>query len=160
MTGFCSVCRHTQRDQIDALLIKGQPFRKLSPKFGVSPPSLSRHKRQHLAAMLAKIEAERAEDIHTRFRNLEAHARRLLRKAEEAKDYSAAISALRETARLIALAEPPPPPPDVSAQRVSLSFSPLGVPSTRILPVPAGEQPIIDAELDVEIDPADGAALL
>jgi hypothetical protein len=142
MAGLCTVCIFTRRGEVDALLIRGRSYRELERKYGLARSSLSRHKRDHLRAEIAKAESQRVEDIHQRFRDLEGHARRLLKKAEQARDYGAAISALREVARLIALAEPPPPPPDPSTQRVSLTFKAAG-PSTRVLP--AAEK-IIDVE--------------
>lgn len=163
MAGYCSICRHTQRDQIDTALIKGVSYRKLSPKFGVALGSLSNHKRQHLAALLAKAEAEREESAFEQLKGLRIHAHRLLKKAEGAKDYGTAITCVRELARLVALSSAAAPAPPPVAQRVSLEFSVIG-PSTKILPaLPESEKPLTDEELHemgIEIDPTDGAALL
>lgn len=164
MPGYCSICSHTRREEIDTALIKGKSYRSLSPKFGVALGSLSNHKRKHLAAMLAKAEAEREESAFEQLKGLRVHAHRILKKAELAKDYGTAITCVRELARLVALSDAAAPVKEVGPQHVELTFTRIGMPETRILPaLPPSEKPLTDEELremDVEVDPSDGAALI
>lgn len=45
----CSICRHQRRDEINDLLLAGQPQMDISRRFRVGQSSLSRHLHRHLA---------------------------------------------------------------------------------------------------------------
>lgn len=49
----CTVCRASNRHDIDESLISGGSFREISAQFGISPTALSRHLRNHLQPQIA-----------------------------------------------------------------------------------------------------------
>jgi hypothetical protein len=50
----CSICRHEQRSQIDAALIRSDSLRNIAKQFGTSATALHRHKAEHIAEQLSK----------------------------------------------------------------------------------------------------------
>jgi hypothetical protein len=66
----CTTCSHPERYEIDRALVEFVPYRKLSARYGISAASLSRHRKGHLPAHLARsLEAQEAR----RFAKLGAH---------------------------------------------------------------------------------------
>jgi hypothetical protein len=53
----CSICTHPQRMEIDKALISNVNLRNISEKYAVTEMSLSRHRKNHLAATLAQAKA-------------------------------------------------------------------------------------------------------
>src|SRR3989442_2906407 len=54
MARMCSVCTHAEREAINAALVAGEPYRAIAQRFASSPDAVFRHKRDHLAGLLAK----------------------------------------------------------------------------------------------------------
>lgn len=105
MPRACTVCRHPERDAVEAALIRGEANRAVAARFGLSPQAIRRHKQGHLLPALAAAEAARrtadAAELIADLHRLREDAARIAVKAEEAKSYPAACSALREQARII-----------------------------------------------------------
>ena len=51
----CTICEHAQRQDIDKALVSGESLRSLKARFGVSASALSRHRKSHLAPLLAQV---------------------------------------------------------------------------------------------------------
>lgn len=43
----CSICRHSEREAIEAALSQATPLRHVSKRFGTSPAALHRHQQTH-----------------------------------------------------------------------------------------------------------------
>ena len=100
MTRPCTICRHPQRDQIDAALIAGDSYRALAERFSLSTTALSRHSQAHLPAILAQAQqaadVARGDTLLDQARDLQAKALGILQKAEDANDLRLALVAIRE----------------------------------------------------------------
>src|SRR5438105_3059697 len=57
--GKCAACEHPELAAIDAALVEGVPLRRMAKQFGVSPPSLLRHKASHLGRELVGLKPAR-----------------------------------------------------------------------------------------------------
>jgi hypothetical protein len=99
MPRHCTVCVHPQRDEIDKILVNGEPYRYIALQYHVSEMSLSRHK-SHLNGLLLKAknsqEVAQADNLLDDVKDLQNKALSILSKAEAEKDYRAATSAIRE----------------------------------------------------------------
>lgn len=107
MPPTCTICRHPEREAIDADLVTGTPYRHIAGRTGTSTASLQRHKERCLSATLVKA-TDAAEVVHAgtllaKVRAIEDEARRLGRKAEQQGDLRAALLACRELARMCEL---------------------------------------------------------
>lgn len=107
MPPVCSLCRHAEREAIDAAIVEGRDsLRNIALRYGTSAPSVLRH-RAHIpgALVLAQEAAEvtRADSLLERTRRLEDDARRLLAKAEAEGDVRAAIAAVKTALDVVAL---------------------------------------------------------
>jgi len=51
----CSICSHTERLEIDRLLLQGTPYRDIAVRFGLSKTSVSRHKESHIGTDLRDV---------------------------------------------------------------------------------------------------------
>lgn len=107
MPRVCTVCTHKKRKAIDAALVANGSFRDISKRWGVSIQALNRHKAAHIPAALAKASAAQevanADDLMERLDKLDADAKRIGAKAEKAKNYHAALAAVRELVRIVEL---------------------------------------------------------
>lgn len=57
MPQLCKICHHSNREEIDGLLLDGYPsLREIGMQFGVSKDSLFRHSQAHLDAPVATDE--------------------------------------------------------------------------------------------------------
>jgi len=96
----CTVCDHPQRHSIDEALVSGAPYRSVAKRFGLSKSAVYRHKTDHLPAHLLKAkeveEAARADDLLEQVRSLQAHALRILERAEQAGDLRTALAAISQ----------------------------------------------------------------
>ncbi len=63
MPRVCLVCIHAERAAIDAAIVRGEPYRRVSALWGVSGDSAKRHKANHIPERLA--EATQAEVVAT-----------------------------------------------------------------------------------------------
>ncbi len=107
MPRTCTVCLHSERDEIDELVLSGETLRKIAERFSLSVTSLFRHK-THVSETLRKsqeaAEVARAESLTEQLKRLCQDARRIQEKAEAEKDYRAALTAIRELTRLVEFA--------------------------------------------------------
>lgn len=103
----CTICVHPERADIDASVVRGEPFRRIAAHFGVSEQSVRRHRADHLPASLLKAqeaqEVGEANALLHEVRDLQARALGILTKAEEAGDLRAATGAIREARSTIEL---------------------------------------------------------
>jgi hypothetical protein len=107
----CSICRHRDRDAIDALLAKDEPLRRVEKKFtGVSRASLGRH-RAHLPAELvaesaAAVNAELAPltgSLKEQIQVVLSDMRRIVSKAERSGHLQVASGGLKSLASTLEL---------------------------------------------------------
>src|SRR5687768_3337477 len=99
MPRLCTVCTHPERAAIDAALVSGEPMRGIARRFAVSEDALNRHRRDHIAATLAKAadaESVAADDLLGQVRFLQAKALGILSSAEAAGSLNVALGAIRE----------------------------------------------------------------
>jgi len=103
----CTICRHPDREAIDAAIVVGEPYRAIAARTGTTPSALSRHKRDHLPATVARAqdahEIAQADDLLAQLAALRVDAGRIAVKAEKAESYGAALQGVREQGRIIEL---------------------------------------------------------
>lgn len=99
MSRRCTVCSHPERESIDNLLIQGISIRDIAGRSNLTKSSVERH-RIHLNAKLARAKEARevahADNLLDQVKVLQLRALNILSKAEEAEDWRAATSAIRE----------------------------------------------------------------
>jgi predicted DNA-binding protein YlxM (UPF0122 family) len=95
----CTICAHSQRPAIDAALVAGGSFRDIAGRFGLSRSAVHRH-REHIPAALTQAkqaqEVAQASTLLGRIEALIADCRTISQKAQRARQWPAAVSALRE----------------------------------------------------------------
>jgi len=105
MPRVCTVCSSPRRDEIDEAVTRGETFRRVAPRCGVSDRALRRHAAEHVPAAIVKAHAvaeeTRADDLLSILREAVADARRLRGKAEGEGDYRAAIAAVKTLSDLV-----------------------------------------------------------
>lgn len=107
MTRVCTICSHDEGWQIDLDLVRREPYRKISERFGVSQAALSRHSQEHLPAKI--IAAQDVEDVadadllKRELENEKADIARLKGKAEDAEDYRTALTACDKALKALEL---------------------------------------------------------
>jgi hypothetical protein len=94
----CSVCTHPAQSGLDADLIAGIALSALSAKHTLSEDALSRHRANHIPALLAKAEAAPAvaDDLLGQVRDLQSRTMTILGTAEQAGELKIALAAIRE----------------------------------------------------------------
>jgi hypothetical protein len=97
----CTVCIHPERAQIDKKLVDSVPLRRIiAVHGGTSVTSLQRHKRAHLASSLTKAKAAEevasADSLLERIEWLIESCKGIADRANKAKQWQSATSALRE----------------------------------------------------------------
>lgn len=110
MARVCTVCRHTDRDRIDAALIaNSSSLRTLAGSFNVSASALRRHRADHLPATLAKSTSltaiAKADSLSHYVQELRSQAVALHGRARTAGDLKTELAALRELRALAELEE-------------------------------------------------------
>jgi len=95
----CTVCSSPNRAAIDEAVTRGETFRRVAPRYGVSDRALRRHAAEHVSAAIVKAhdarEATRADDLLGILREAVKDARRLRDKAEEERDFRCAVAAVK-----------------------------------------------------------------
>src|SRR5215210_1712012 len=96
----CSICHHGHLTEINRALVEGVAFPALVAKYRVSKDALSRHRANHLPAILVKAqqaqEVAQADDLLAEVRSLQGRALTILNKAEGVGDLRTALGAIRE----------------------------------------------------------------
>ncbi len=100
MPRVCSICSHEDREEINAALLAGQPYRSIAKRYEASESAVYRHKLEHLPVHLIKAqdaaEVARADTLLEQVKSLQARALTILDKAEASGDLRTALSAIRE----------------------------------------------------------------
>jgi transposase-like protein len=95
----CSLCRHAEKQAIDAALVEGRDsLRNIAERFGTSAPTLLRHREHVHGSLVLAREAEevtRADGLLEILREAVKDARRLRDKAEKDGDYRCAVAAVK-----------------------------------------------------------------
>ncbi len=111
MPRVCTICTHDQRDEIDAAIVSGAPYRQIAERFGTSESAMYRHKNDHVskrvAARVAKAQDAKdvadADDLLAQIKALRNRSISILQKAEQAGDYRTALQGIREARSCIEL---------------------------------------------------------
>lgn len=94
-------------ESVDKALVANEPYRSVAKTFGVSAPSVLRHKKHHLSSSLVRAqkakEAASADNLLADICKLKSRAERILKHAEEEQDHRIALSAIRELRSTIEL---------------------------------------------------------
>jgi hypothetical protein len=170
LTRTCTICKHSQKDDIDTALIGNGTFRYISEKYNVSTGALQRHKKEHLIHRLAEVQkakdvalnkfAEKAAheareeidhsgDMLTQIQDLGKRALSLLNQAEESGDLRTALAGIKEARGCIELLakiegrldDRPQVNINLSSQWIKLRATIINV----LQPYPAARQAVIDA---------------
>jgi len=101
MSRPCSICRHPQREDIDAALVAGSAtYRAIAERYGTSLTALHRHKKEHLPLELVKAqeaqEVAQADTLLGQIMDLQTRTLSILQRAEKAGDLRTALQAVRE----------------------------------------------------------------
>jgi len=56
MTRTCTVCVHKDVEEINKLLVSGEPYKSVAKRFGLSRSAAYRHKENHIPELLSKSE--------------------------------------------------------------------------------------------------------
>lgn len=95
----CPVCVHSERQEIEKALLRGETLQQLT-QYGVSKRSLFNHKHNHITERLKKAqevkEVARADSLLDQLKQLQQKALELLDKAEAAGDLRTALQGVRE----------------------------------------------------------------
>jgi hypothetical protein len=106
MPRICTVCNHKDKENIDILIIKGEPYRSIAKQFSLSDAAVYRHK-SHLNGTLIKAkgvkEMAQANNLMEQISSLQSRALNILSKTEEAEDWRAATGAIREVRSILEL---------------------------------------------------------
>jgi len=101
---------HPQREAINSALVEGTPYRAVAQRFAASPDAVFRHKRDHIAGLMAKAAA--ASDVAAvveggslldQVRALTAEARAVLAQAKASGDGRLALLAIEKATRMLEL---------------------------------------------------------
>ncbi len=96
----CSVCNHSDLNEINEKLVSGVSPKALSEPYGLGFMALYRHKENHLPQTLVKAQALKeesaADDLLDRVEAIYTKAWELMSKAESDGKYQPAVSALKE----------------------------------------------------------------
>src|SRR5215210_4282158 len=100
MPRSCSVCTHDEHHAIDVALVQREPYRRIAPHYGLSERSLRRHAKEHLPELLVKakeaVDVADADSLLERVESLYKRTEAILKAAEDNKEYSTALAAIRE----------------------------------------------------------------
>jgi hypothetical protein len=99
MPRHCTVCKHPDRETIDALLVGGEPYRDIAQQFGVSFYAVHRHKSHLNGALLRAKEAKEvahADSLLEQVKSLQSKALSILAQAEKTGNLKTALLAIRE----------------------------------------------------------------
>ena len=104
----CTICDHTERDQIDRALVRGAAFRHIAARYDVSTTALQRHKAEHLPAALVRArqvgDVISAADLVALLTRLYGRTERIYQRAEAAGNDRVALLAIREGVKVLAVA--------------------------------------------------------
>ena len=100
MPRTCLACASPERREIDKALAVGEPLRNIGKRVSISPAALLRHKNEHAAMAITKIQEKREERLGDSLLNemqrVQHKAWELLGKMEAEGDHRGSVVALRE----------------------------------------------------------------
>jgi hypothetical protein len=102
----CSACLHRDRDQLDAQLVQGVPYRTIANTFDLSLGAISRHKhhvQEMIQARTTEETAAHGSALLDRVTKLVGEAEEILKAAKEKNDFRGANGALGAAAKLLDL---------------------------------------------------------
>ena len=103
----CTICGHTDRNDIDEALLDGRSLRNIAKQYKTSTTSLFRHKKDHIPTALAQtVQATtelQAETLFDRLRSINTETKAILQEAREAKSSSIALAAINRIEHQIEL---------------------------------------------------------
>lgn len=109
MSRACTICAHPKREEIDMLLLSGEPYRSVAKRYEASEPAMFRHK-DHIPKLLLKAkdseEVAHADNLMAQLREVRQKTLELLdlaTKAGSTKAYGPPSSYLAEIRRQIEL---------------------------------------------------------
>lgn len=106
MARVCTVCTHPDRDEIDAELVQGTPYRDIARQYSVSKDAVARHK-EHVRQTIARVcdvqDLELGAGLVEKLQRLELDARRIATEAEKSGDLKTALGGIRELTRIVEL---------------------------------------------------------
>ena len=106
MPRVCTICTHSEREEIDAALIEGAALRNIAQRFGTSPTALHRHKDhlpQHLAKASEAAEVAQADGLLDKLQSLNSETMLILREAREGDDNELALKAIARAEKQLEL---------------------------------------------------------
>jgi hypothetical protein len=107
MPRTCSICPHPSRNEIDAALIGGEPYRSIAQRFATSPDAMWRHKSDHVPAHLSKAEQVRettqADSLLAQLLKLNQETMAILKEARAGEDNELALKAIARAEKQIEL---------------------------------------------------------
>lgn len=95
----CTICTNSKRPAIDAALVAGTSLRDVAGQFGMSRSALHRHQAHIPAALTKANEAKQVAEATTLLGRIEVlihDCRAISQKAQKARQWQAAVAALRE----------------------------------------------------------------
>ncbi len=95
----CSICIHSDLEEINKDILAGVSLRNIAERFSVSPTSLHRHKKhipEQLTIAQDAKEASQADRLLAEVKDLQNRATGILNKAEMAGDLPTALKAIKE----------------------------------------------------------------
>jgi len=108
----CTICADPRIREITGAVMARRPLRWIAEQYKLSKSALHRHMKRHVTKALRKLSkadmpiaqaAEIGEPVLVEMRKLNARSLKILKAAEEAKDHSVALHAVRECRRNLEL---------------------------------------------------------
>ncbi len=106
----CTVCNHKDLEEINKLLLSGEPYRTIADQYDLSKTALIRHKESHISELLSKstdlkaeVESIQGNQTLSEVRALKARALEILAEAQGAGDLKTALMGIREARSWIEL---------------------------------------------------------
>lgn len=103
----CTVCTHSDLNEINEKLVAGLSPRELAPKYNLNHMALYRHKDNHLPKTLIRAkqlqDESAADDLLDRVETIYNKAWELMERAEGDGKYQPAVSALKESRNCLEL---------------------------------------------------------
>lgn len=110
MPRTCTICSHSDLLEINEALLRKEAYRSIAKRFKLSASAMYRHQQEHSPTASTSLTGPKDEDegatvdsLLGKITRLEAEARRLGKKAEDAGDFRGAMAAVRELVRIVEL---------------------------------------------------------
>lgn len=105
MSARSTVEEHQERAEIEVMLARGVPVRKIAEDFGLTKSAVHRHKARMVEQMAAAPTAKdtNADELLGKLRILQGEAEAILGKARKAGDHRNALAAIKESRSIVEL---------------------------------------------------------